>query len=61
MEAILILAMLGVLYFFPTFIASHRRHRNESAIFLLNLFLGWTFLGWVVSIVWASTDNVVDR
>jgi hypothetical protein len=24
---------------------------------VLNLFLGWTFLGWVIAMVWAFTDN----
>ena len=24
----------------------------------LNLFLGWTFVGWVGALVWAMTDNV---
>jgi hypothetical protein len=27
------------------------------AIFFLNLFLGWTFLGWVAAFVWACTSN----
>ena len=40
-------------YFLPTIIALIRGHRNTLAIFLLNFFLGWTFIGWVVSLVWA--------
>jgi hypothetical protein len=27
--------------------------RNASAIIALNLLLGWTFLGWVIALVWA--------
>ncbi|TRZ48114.1 superinfection immunity protein, partial [bacterium] len=30
-----------------------RQHKNSLAIFLLNLLLGWTVLGWVVSLVWS--------
>ncbi len=44
-------------YFLPTIIAVVRKKRNALAIFLLNLFLGWTFIGWVVAIVWAATKD----
>ncbi|MFA5056470.1 MAG: superinfection immunity protein [Opitutaceae bacterium] len=47
-----------VLYFLPAGIAIRRSHRNDLAIFVLNLFLGWTFLGWVVALVWAFTNDV---
>ena len=43
----------AVLYFLPTIIAVAGRRRNTFAIFLLNLFLGWTFIGWVVALVWS--------
>jgi T4 superinfection immunity protein/putative oligomerization/nucleic acid binding protein len=43
----------GCLYFLPTIIAMIRNKSNRGAIFLLNLFLGWTFVGWIVSLVWA--------
>ena len=42
-------------YFLPTIIALLRGHRNALAIFLLNFFLGWTFIGWVVALVWSAT------
>jgi Superinfection immunity protein len=41
-------------YFFPSIIAWFRGHHNTLAIFLLNLLLGWTFLGWVFALVWAA-------
>ena len=40
-------------YFLPSFIAFSRDHKNKVAIFLLNLLLGWTVLGWVGSLVWS--------
>ena len=46
-----LLAVGAGVYFLPTLIA-HRK-RNSQAIFVLNLFLGWTFLGWVIALVWA--------
>jgi hypothetical protein len=41
------------LYFLPTIIAMVRHHRNTLGVFLLNFFLGWTFLGWVAALIWA--------
>jgi uncharacterized membrane protein (DUF485 family) len=43
--------------FLPALIAARRRHLNSSAITVLNLFLGWTVLGWIISLVWSMTAN----
>ena len=40
-----------VIYFVPSLAARGKRHAR--AIFLLNLLLGWTVLGWVAALVWA--------
>jgi hypothetical protein len=48
----LLLIILGI-YFLPTIVAG--RHHNSGAIFVLNLLLGWTFVGWVIALVWAFT------
>jgi len=42
-------------YFLPTMIALARQHHNGLAIFVLNLLLGWTFLGWVIALIWSFT------
>jgi hypothetical protein len=47
-----------VFYFLPSIIALARSKRNLLSIFLLNLFLGWTFVGWVVALVWAVKVDV---
>ena len=44
-----------LLYFLPFLVAFGREHKNTTAIFFLNLLLGWTFVGWVVSLIWALT------
>ena len=51
--AILIL----LVYFVPFLIANHRGHRNQVPIFFLNLLLGWTIVGWVGALIWASIAN----
>jgi Superinfection immunity protein len=44
-----------VVYFLPTIVALVRHKRNVVSILLLNLFLGWTLVGWIIALVWAST------
>ncbi|HUD23236.1 MAG TPA: superinfection immunity protein [Acidobacteriaceae bacterium] len=48
--------LLAVLYFLPTLIAAHRGH-GIALIFLLNLFLGWTVIGWFIMLVWALVSS----
>jgi hypothetical protein len=43
------------LYLFPSLVAISRRHHQRAAIVALNLLLGWTLVGWVISLVWALT------
>ena len=52
---ILLVVLIFTVYFLPTLIAFLRQHKNRLAIFLLNLLLGWTILGWVGSLVWSVT------
>jgi ABC-type transport system involved in cytochrome c biogenesis permease component len=47
-----------VIYFIPAYVAFRRWHRSDLAIFVLNLFLGWTALGWILALVWACTGDV---
>lgn len=49
----IMLMVLFVAYFLPTFISAKRGHPNGTGIFLLNLFLGWTFIGWLVALIWS--------
>ena len=46
-------AFLLSIYLFPFIIAKGRGMRNAGSILVLNLFLGWTLLGWVVALSWA--------
>jgi hypothetical protein len=53
---IMIASLLALLYFFPFVVACMRKHKNSEAIFILNLFLGWTGFGWVIALVWSATN-----
>jgi len=46
-----------VMYFLPSIIALARNKRDALAIFLLNLFLGWSVIGWIVALVWAAKQD----
>ena len=46
-----------VLYFLPSIIALARSKRDTLAIFLLNFFLGWSVIGWIVALVWAAKHD----
>ena len=50
-------ALMVISYWFPTLLAFHWRHRNRAAILIVNFFFGWTVVGWVISLIWACTDN----
>lgn len=55
-----LLIFLGA-YLLPTIIAVARSRPNTFAIFLLNLFLGATGVGWVIALVWACTTTTIER
>ena len=40
------LLFITALYFAPAIVAAARHTHNATAILLLNLFLGWTVIGW---------------
>ena len=42
-------------YFLPTIVAAFRNHYDFGAIFLVNLLLGWTVLGWLIALIWSAT------
>lgn len=55
-EAVFILCLLFLgfvytLYFAPTMIAIHKKHSNTNTIFIINLVLGWTIIGWIVALI----------
>lgn len=51
MEILLfVLLFFACLYFLPSIIAAFRNTHHLPALFLLNLLLGWTFIGWVLTL-----------
>jgi hypothetical protein len=60
MEAVIVLLLQLLLllalasYLLPTIVAVVRNHPNALAIYLINLFFGWTLVGWVGTLVWSA-------
>lgn len=48
----------AILYFVPWMVAARRHVRKQAGIIVLNLLLGWTFLGWVGALIWAISAEV---
>jgi hypothetical protein len=42
-----------VIYLLPAQIAHWRHVRNAGSVTVINVFLGWTFVGWVVALAMA--------
>ena len=45
-----------IIYFFP-FLLSLLTRNKIGAVFVMNLFLGWTFIGWIWALIWAVTSD----
>lgn len=49
--------LLIALYFAPTIVAVGRKVVNTGSVIVVNLFLGWTLVGWVVALAMAVRTN----
>ncbi len=55
---IYIMVIVGIcFYFIPSIIAVLRMKKNMIAILALNFFLGWSLIGWVISLVWSLSSD----
>jgi hypothetical protein len=56
MGAVYLIIFLFV-YFVPTIIAHGRNQKNIGMTVVINLFTGWTFIGWVIALAMAFGDK----
>ena len=52
---LILIATLNALYFLPAIIASS--HTNDYSVLLVNLFFGWTFIGWIIALLMATKSQ----
>ncbi|WP_104697355.1 MULTISPECIES: superinfection immunity protein [unclassified Helicobacter] len=55
--AIFIGILCFFIYFLPTFIAIKRKHSSRYGILVINLFFGFTFIGWIISLAWSVSKK----
>lgn len=53
-----VLVGMILLYFVPSVVGFVREHQNAMPIFILNLFFGWSLLGWVICLAWSFSSDV---
>lgn len=48
-------------YLSPTLVAAARNHQDYWRIFVVNLFLGWTVVGWMIALIWSAGSEAPIR
>jgi len=57
--AVLVVPLALGLYFLPTGLASGER--QDRSVFLINLFLGWTLIGWLIALAMAVVPSQQEQ
>jgi len=62
-SGLFILAIVLGLYFLPGILATARHAKNAAPVWVIDIFLGWTLVGWVVALAMAfgETREEADR
>jgi hypothetical protein len=53
---LLVIVTIGS-YFLPTIVAITRKVTNQGSVAVINFFLGWTLIGWVVALAMACRTS----
>ena len=58
---LLIVTILLCIYYIPFLVADIRKIKNRTSILWLNTFFGWSGIGWLALLFYASLNNEIDR
>ena len=50
-----IIAVCLFVYFLPTYLARNKTFFGQVAV--LNIFLGWSLIGWVIALIWSLKNE----
>jgi hypothetical protein len=53
--------LLIALYFVPIVVAISRKVTNQGSVAVINVFLGWTVIGWIVALAMACRTSTLVR
>jgi hypothetical protein len=56
----LVIIAIGA-YFLPTIVAVARKVTNQGSVAVINVFLGWSLVGWVVALAMACRTSRLVR
>lgn len=54
---IIVLLVILSIYLLPTYIGAIRRNEHFLSIVIINVLLGWSFLGWIAALGLSLTNN----
>jgi uncharacterized membrane protein YccC len=54
-ELLILTLIVLMLYLLPAIVGSNKK--DFEGILILNIFLGWTFIGWVIALIWAVSSE----
>jgi hypothetical protein len=57
LSANFVILIIAALYFVPVGVSMARNCKSGGGIAVVNIFLGWTFIGWVVALAWAASGE----
>lgn len=56
---LVVMVIVVCMYLLPLLIAVKRKVINKTGIVILNVLLGWTLIGWVGALIWASSAKTI--
>ncbi|WP_206997840.1 superinfection immunity protein [Trinickia mobilis] len=56
----LLFSVVVVVYFTPSMIAQRRLKQEAARLLIFNLLLGWTVMGWLGALCWATKSDGAD-
>jgi hypothetical protein len=58
---VILLMLTLLIYMLPTLIAFSREHPHRTELAVVNIFLGWTLIGWIAVFLWAALARVEEQ
>jgi hypothetical protein len=55
-----VLIIFFTIYFIPILVAGNRNAAALNGIIILNIFLGWTVIGWFAALIWAYSARPAE-
>lgn len=49
--------LIAAAYVAPSIVAARRKLPNRAQVYVVNILTGWTFIGWVISLVMATVPG----